>query len=140
MENSPSDRSIQSRFTRSCCPIGLHEDGIRQAREALKIYRQLSDIPGQAHSWQRLAWGLHDDGQLDAADEAASQAINLLTDKDDQLPVCECHCVLSNINCSKGETGEAIQHFETTPGIASSFGWHYELFWDRHTLSELFFR
>ena len=56
---------------------GLHEEGLQREKEALDIYKRLNRISAQAYSWQQLAWLLYDDHQLDAAEEAVSQAINL---------------------------------------------------------------
>ena len=122
--------------------LGLHEEGIRQVKEASEIYQQLNDAVGQAQSWKELAWLLLSDNQLDAAEEAASQAINLLSDAEgNQFDVCEAHRILGNIYGLKGDsTGKAIDHFETAIGIASSFNWHGHLFWNNYALAQLFFR
>ena len=118
--------------------LGLHKEGIQRVEEALGIYEQFNDISGQAHSLQYLAWLLHDDNQLDAAKEAASRVIDLLPNKGEQFLVCRCHRVLGLICLSKGETEEAITHFETALGIASPFSWHSEQFWNHHSLARLF--
>ena len=118
--------------------LGLYEEGMQQAKEALGIYEQLDDITGQARSLQLLAALFYDDNQLDAAGEAASRAIDLLVEGD-QYPVCECHRTLGKIYRSKGETEKAIDHFETALGIASSFDWSDRLFWIQYDLAELFF-
>ena len=71
--------------------LGLHGEGIQRAKEALDIYRRLDVITGQAQSWKELAHLLFKDKQLDAAEEAASKAIDLL-DQDGVvlliLPLC----------------------------------------------------
>ena len=108
--------------------LGLCKDGIVQAKEALEIYKRFNDISGQARSWQFLAQSLWSDNQLDAAEEAALQAINLLSDKGDQVPVCDCYRLLGKICRTRGETEKAIKHFETALGIASSFNWQEQLF------------
>ena len=61
--------------------LGLFEEGIGQAREALEFEEWRNDKFGQAESWYRLARLLHSDKQLDAAEEAASRAINLFWKK-----------------------------------------------------------
>jgi len=119
--------------------LGLYKEGIQQVKEALEIYKRLGNTSGQAQSWQSLAWLLYDDKQLDAAEEAGSRAINLLSDKRDQFMVCESHRLLGNIYRSKGRAGEAISHFEAALGIASPFNWHSQLFWTHYSLAELFF-
>lgn len=119
--------------------LGLYKEGIQQVTEALEIYKWLGNTPGQAQSCQSLAWLLYDDRQLDAAEEAASRAINLLSDKNEQFMVCECHRILGNIYHSKGRAKKAIGHFEAALGIASPFNWHSQLFWTHYALAQLFF-
>ena len=119
-------------------PLGFHKEGIRQAKESLEIYKLLNNVLEQARSLQRLALLLYDDKQLGAAEEAALQAIDLLSDKVDQFTVSECYRILGNICHSRGKTEKAIDHFETALGIASSFNWHNRLFWINYSLAELF--
>jgi len=119
--------------------LGLHEEGIQQVNEAIKIYRQLNDTFGQANSLCALAWSLYEDRQLDAAEEAALQSINLLPERVDQSLICQCHRVLGGIHSFKGEVEKAIDHFEAGLRIASSFDWHHEQFWGHYSLAELFF-
>ena len=119
--------------------IGLHKEGIQQVGEALEIYERLDNISGQAHSLHDLAWLLHSDKQLDAAEAAASRAIDLSIDKGEQFQVCQCHRLLGLICHSKGKTGEAVKHFQTAVGIASSSSWHNQLFWNNYSLAGLFF-
>ena len=118
--------------------LGLCEEGIRQAKEALEIYKRLNDRPRQAQSWQRLASLLTNDGRLDAAEDAVSQALNLLPGEGDQFGVCKCHRLLGSIYLSKGETKKAINRFETALGMASSFNWDNEQFWNHLSLAWLF--
>ena len=127
--------------------LGLHEEGIKQAKEAVEIFKRRNNRLGQGQSNQRLAQLLYDDQQLEAAEEATSLAINLLSNNGDQLPlkhrrsitVCRCYRLLGNICYSKGEMGKAISHFKTALEIASSFDWHNEHFWIHHSLAKLFF-
>ena len=118
--------------------LELYEEGIGQAREALGIYERCNHKLGQAKSWDYLAWLLFDNKQLDAAEEAASRAINLFSDEGDQFRVCSCRRLLGNIYRNKGEMGKAINHFETALGIASPLNWHDEQFWIHFSLVELF--
>ena len=118
--------------------LGLHKEGICQAKEALGIFKRLDDKLGQAHSYQWLAWLSHADDQLDAAEEAASRAIDLLSDKSEQFLVCGCHRLLGEIYNSKGKVERAINHFEMALGIASSFNWQDEQFWTHYSLAKLF--
>jgi len=118
--------------------LHLYKEGIQQAEEALEIYKQLGDTVGQARQLNYLADLLCQDGQLDAAEKAASRAINLFLEKGQEFPVCQCHRVLGEIYRSKGKKKKAIRHYETALGIASSSGWDDELFWIHHSLAQLF--
>ena len=92
--------------------MGLREEGIQQAKEAFEIFGRLKDAVGQARCLIDLAWLLDSDKQLDAAEEAASRAINLIPEKGHQSLVCETHRVLGEIYRSSGEREKAIYHFE----------------------------
>ena len=118
--------------------LGLYKEGIQQAEEATRIYEGLNDTVGQAESLNRLAWLLHDDKQLDAAEEAGTRAIDLLPEKGQEFRVCQCHHLLGNIYGSKGEREKAIHHFELALEIASAFNWRERLFWIHYSLAELF--
>ena len=118
--------------------LGLREEGIQRAEEALEIYKRFDNITGQAKSLQQLAWLFFDGGELDAAEEAATRAISLLSDKGEQFAICECYRTLGRISRSKGETEKAINHFETVLGIAITFNWHAQLFWNHYALADLF--
>ena len=120
--------------------LGLREEGIRQAQEALEIYKWCNDKPNQAKSLELLAWLLCEDGKLDAAQEAVSRALNLLPREGNQFEICKCHRLLGQIYNSKGETEKAINHHETALGIASSFDWHDEQLWNHFNLAHLFLR
>ena len=61
----------------------LYGEGIQQAKEALETLEPLGDTTGQAGCSIELAWLLHDNKQLDAAEEAASYAIDLISEKGD---------------------------------------------------------
>jgi len=120
--------------------LGFYKEGIQQGREALEIYKQLNDILGQGLSLEPLARSLHGDDQLDAAEEAASQAIDLLSDGRGRFTVCKCHRILGKICYSKGETEMAIDHFETALRIASPPNWHHQLSRNHYELADLFFK
>ena len=127
-----SDLSNSNRMT------GLYDEGIQQAREALKIFESLNDTMGLAQCLINLASLLCGDKQLDAAEETASRAINLPSGKDNQFQLSKSHLVLGDVYRSKGEIEKAIHHFELVLGIASSFNWHDELFWAHYDLAILF--
>ena len=119
--------------------LGLHGEGIAQAKEALGIYEQLDNKSGQTKALRELASLLHDDGQLDAAEEAASRLIDLSTSTEGEpFTLCSCYRLLGEICRSKGETEKAINHLEKALGIASSFSWDGLLFWIHYDLAELF--
>ena len=118
--------------------LQLYEEGIGQAKEALDIARRINDTIEQSRCLNHLTWLLFNDGQLDAAEDTASRAIDLLSEKGHNNQVCELHRVLGNICQSKGEKKKAIHHFETALRIASPFDWHYSLFWTHYSLSKLF--
>jgi len=115
------------------------EEGTQQAEEALEIYKELKNEFGQGTSFQQLAVLLSANHQLDAAEEAASQALNLLSSKGNQFDVCQCYRVLGGICRSKGNTEMAVSHFEAALVIASSFNMHSQLFWIHHSLASLLF-
>jgi len=110
--------------------------GIRQAKEAVEISERLGDTVEQARCLINLAWLLHPDNQLDAAEGVASRAIDLL-EKDEQFLVCRSHHVLGVIYRCKGEIEKAINHLTVALRIASSFNWPNLLFWIQFWLAVL---
>ena len=118
--------------------MGLHEEGIRLAEEALEIFKQLSDTVEQAKCLMDTARLLYSDDQLDAAEEAACRAIDLISGKGERSLVCQSHRILGNIYRAKDDTEKAIQHFEAASEIASSFNWDDQLFFIHAELASLF--
>jgi len=118
--------------------LGLRKEGMQQVEEALEIFERLGDTVEQAECLNCLARLLWGDKQFDAAEEAASRAIDLLLEKGKQYLVCDSHRVLGGIHQSKGEREKAIYHFEAALGIASRFDWHSLLFWVHYSLALLF--
>ena len=57
--------------------VGLYDEGIREAEEALGIFERIGRGAGRVRCLDALAWLYLNDNQLDAAEEAASRAINL---------------------------------------------------------------
>ena len=108
--------------------IGLHKEGIKQVEEASQIVKQLGDVMEEAECSRALAELLESTKQFDAAEEAASHAINLFSKNGDQYQVCVCRRVLGGIYQSNGETEKAIHHYEAALEIASSFDWFDLLF------------
>ena len=119
--------------------MGLCKEGTQQAREASGIFERLGDAAGQAECLINLAHLLRKDGQLDAAEEAASHAVNLLLGKSREVWVCVGHHILGNIHYEKGDTEKAIHHCEIALAIASSLNSHTELFRVHFFLADLFF-
>ena len=118
--------------------LGLCEEGIQQVKEALRILERLHDTGGQAQCLISLAWLFYEDNRLDAAEESASRAINLLPEEGQEFRVCQSHRILGEISRLKGEREKAVRYLETALGIASPFNWHDQLFWIHHSLVELF--
>ena len=118
--------------------MGLFEEGIRQAKEASEIFERLGHVDRQAKCLIYLAFSLHDDGQLDAAEEAGSRAIELLPEKGQEFYVCKAHRVLGLIYQWKDETKKAIHHMEMALEIASSLNTAEDLFWVNLSLAGVF--
>ena len=118
--------------------MDLYEEGIKLVQEASEILQRLGDTVGQAQCLMDVARLLHSSGQLDAAEEAASRAIDLLPERGQQFQLCETHRILGGICHSKGESVRAAHHLEEALGIASSFNWSSQLFLVRYGLAELF--
>jgi len=119
--------------------LGLPKEGIQLANEALEIGERHGDIVGQAQCLFALAFLLCADGQLDAAEEAASRSVGLFPETGEEYRVCKSHRVLGYIYQSKGETEKAIHHFEVALRIVTSFDWHGEQFLVRYSLAGLFY-
>ena len=119
--------------------LGLFKEGIQQAKEASKICQRLNELFEEGQCFRSLAGSLYVDNQLDAAEEAASQVIDLFSDVGDQSLVCQCHRTLGGVCYSKGKIEKAINHFEAAFEIASSFSWYDELFWTQYALARLSF-
>ena len=115
--------------------MDLREEGLRQANEASEIFQRLGHVVGQAECLVSLATLMCD---LDAAEEAGSHAIDLLPEKGEEYLVCQAYQVLGEIHQSRGETKEAIHHFEVALGIATSLNVVEQLFWANHSLAEAF--
>jgi tetratricopeptide (TPR) repeat protein len=118
--------------------VGHYKEGIQQAKEALEILERLGDTVEQAQCLINLARLFRWDKQLDAAEEAASRAVGLFSEKGDQLQICRGHRILGDIYQSKGETEKTIHHLEIALSVASSLNLAYQLFWAHFSLTEAF--
>ena len=119
--------------------MGLHEEGIRLAKEASEIFERLDDGVKQAQALTQLGQAFYYNKQLDRAEEAILQAIDLLSGRDEKLRLCNCHRLLGKTYGSKNDPGKSIRHFETALGIASSINALNALFWIHFDLAFLSF-
>ena len=118
--------------------MGLSEEAMQQAKEASEIAeRHCGAAEPAASSMDLTQSSLHN--QLDAAKEAMSPMIDLLSENGEQLPVCVYQHFLGGIYQLKGEIEKAIYHCEVALGIASLLN-HSNMLFDIHsTLAQLFF-
>ena len=113
--------------------MGLRDEGIQQVKEALEIYKQLGDTVAQGWCLVGLARLLESDGQLGAAEEAASHAISLVPEEEDQSLAFHSHYVLGKVYHSKKKDEAAIQNYEAALGIAPALSGHdRDLLFDVH--------
>ena len=117
--------------------MGLYEEGMGQAKEALEIYERFGDTGKQAVCLSRIAALFHADKKLDAAEEAALRAVNLASGEGLESQLCGSHLSLSSIYQSKGEMEKAIHHSEVAARIAVSFDWEHYPFWTHFSLANL---
>ena len=117
--------------------MGLRQEGIEQAREAIEISERLGDTLTQTNSLIKLALLLQKDKQLDTAGETISRAINLIGEKGDQFLLCSSYRTLGGICESQGDTDKAISHYRMVLKIATPFDWHDALFSAHVSLAQL---
>ena len=117
--------------------LGLYEEGIRQAREALDISEQNGNTIEKMRCLNVLAFPLFSDNQLDAAENAASCANDIAKGAGEEFTLCELHRIHGAICGLKGEKEKAIHHYEMALGIASHFDWHDILFSTHYALAQL---
>ena len=117
--------------------LGLAKEGIDQAKEALEIFERIGDVEKQADSLVTLSAALVGDEQFDAAEVAASRAIQLLPGKGGEYSVCQAHFFLGCLYHRKGEKEKATHHLETALEIATRFDWNEQLFSVHHFLAAL---
>ena len=118
--------------------MGLYEEGIQQAEEASRVFEWLGDPVQQAMSLGNLALLLLWKEQLNAAEEMALRAIDLLPKEGEQYRVHYCHRVLGITYQYKGETEKAVHHMEIALRIASALNQAGNLCWAHAILAQLF--
>ena len=118
--------------------LGLYNEGIAQAEEAFEMFKQLGNTKEQAICLGNLAWLLHSDNQLDAAEDTVLRWIELLPEKGQEYQLCQSHRLLGSIYRSKGEKEKSVHHYDTALTIASPFDWQDELFWIHYVMAQLF--
>ena len=84
-------------MSRANTHTGLNNEGVQLVEEASEILERLGDTVGQALCLKDLAWSLYSNKQFDAAEDAASRAIDLLSEKGEQHHVCESHRLLGHV-------------------------------------------
>ena len=99
--------------------MGLCGEGVLQAVGASEIFGRLGNKERQAHCMMVLSSLLRQGGQLDAAEEAASRAMDL---SENQYQLYQSHALLGEIHQFKGNTEKAIHLFEASIRIASPLG------------------
>ena len=107
--------------------LGLDNEGIPQAEEALEMYKRFGDTMEQVRCLHDLTWLLLGDGQLDAAEDTALQSVGFLPESGEHYRRYQSHRILGKICDRKGEKEKAVHHFETALRIMSPFGWRGEL-------------
>ena len=117
--------------------LGLCEEGIQQAREALGVYERLGIQTDQVWCLNVLSHLLLEDKQFDAAEEAITRSLNLM-DGSAGFPLCQAHRILGDVFRCKGEREKAVHHYNIALEIASPPKWHDQLFWIQHSLTILF--
>ena len=118
---------------------GPRSERVLQAEESLDIFERIGDTGKQGHSLNYLAWVLFCGKQFDAAEEAASRAIRLLSKKGQEFRICDSHIFLGFIYRAKGEREKAIFHLKATLEITSRFGWNGSLSFMAHQALAMLF-
>ena len=103
--------------------LGLHEEGILQAREAMAIFRQLGNTIGVVDCYAFLSSLLRRVNRLDEADECEMQAIRLadaLTPDADPVFCGSLHASLAVIYFNRGNMEKTISHSEASLGVLTT--------------------
>jgi len=115
-----------------------YDEGIQQAEEGLEIYRRLGDVSGEAWCLRRLGFVLYQSGKYEAAEEAASRAIELSLNQGQRYQLCISHRLLASVYRVTHQREKAIANYQAALDIVAPFGWQHELFWTHLDLALLF--
>ena len=118
--------------------LGLYEEGISQAKEAVETHERFDDEEDQALCLNYLGRLLYDAKQLDTAEEVATRSVELLPKTGQEFRLCQTHHLLGRTYRSRGKREHALHHLEVARKIASIFNWHHHLFWIHFSLAVLF--
>ena len=118
--------------------LGLYEEGIQQAKEALEIYERLGIVARKGRCSISLAHLLYQDNQLGAAEEVVLRTIKNLPEKGQESQTCDSHRLLGDIYRVNNEGEKALHHYNKALHIASSFDWSNRLGRTHHALAQLF--
>ena len=94
---------------------GLCEEGIQQAREAMKNFQRLGDVMGEVYCHISLFRFFHRANRLHDAGNCESQVIGLVDifmPTADPVSRCFLHLSLVDLYCHKGDAEESIFHLE----------------------------
>ena len=119
--------------------LGLAQEALGQAREAVEIFERIGDIKAHGSSLIALAAALAANHQLDAAEEAASRILRLVPEKGEEYLACYAHGILCAIYSLKGERENFLHHNQTALEIATRFDWQDQIFSAHWYLAQLYF-
>ena len=120
--------------------LGIVQEGLDQAREAVEIFERIGDIVEHGASLLGLAAALAENHQLHAAEEAGSRALQLLPEKGEEYVACRTHVTLCSIYTDKGEREKSLHHGRIALEIATRFDWEGIIFWVHLSLAKLCLR
>ena len=117
--------------------VGLHQEGIEQACEALEIFTQLGETGKQTQCLVVIAWLRWKVEEFNTAEAVAFLAMDL-SGLHDQYQLFQCHKILGEIQRSKGNPKKAIHHSEASLRIASALKLHDEVSRAHISLADLY--
>ena len=120
--------------------LGLNEEGVEQAEEALEVYKRLGDMAGQAERLVNLASCFFFNNQFKAAEDTVLSAFDFLTENGQDHLLWKSHCILGGVDYHRGERGKAVDHFQTALGIVHRSNWPGALFEIHYAMGLFFYR